>query len=305
MRAIVTGADGFVGSYVVRELVSNGYGVLALDLAERPSRLDLSNPSLQYRRCAVEDLPAISDEFRFGDFGFFFHFAWQGSAGPERGDERIQLRNALLTAQALRFASKIGCRRFICAGTIMEFETNKVTYAQRTEPSLPYIYGAGKTVAHEICKPLANSLGIELVWAYITNAYGIGESSPRLLNTTLRRIIHGEKLEFTSGKQYYDFVYVSDVASAFRLIAEKGIRNKAYVIGSGQADRLKNLLEAIVEELKPRQSPVFGAIPFTGVSLPLRCFDIKDIRKDCGFEPSIDFKQGIRLTYEWLKETER
>jgi UDP-glucose 4-epimerase len=90
------------------------------------------------------------------------------------------------------------------------------------------------------------------VWAYITNTYGVGESSPRFLNSTIRKIIHGEPLEFTSGIQNYDFIYVTDVAKAFRLLGEKGKANKGYIIGSGAAKPLRQFVEEILSNLSPR-----------------------------------------------------
>jgi len=300
MKAIVTGADGFVGSAVIKELRNSGYDILAIDLSPTPRRIVIDS-HIRYYSHSIENLDFLSMVVSKGECDFFFHFAWRGSAGPERSDEKIQLTNALQTVNCLRKAAEIGCKRFICAGSIMEFETNQAIYGQGTAPGLAYIYGAGKTIAHEICKPIANSLGIDLLWTYITNAYGIGESSPRFLNTMLKKIIHGDSLEFTSGTQNYDFIYVSDVAKAFRLIAERGHANKGYLIGSGKAKPLRSFVEDIIDELKPVQKPLFGNIPYTGVMTPIETYQISDLQNDCGFCPSIPFKKGVRMTFEWLK----
>ena len=304
MKAIVTGADGFVGSALVGNLLANGYEVLALDISPRPVRLK-EHPSLIYLPLPIENIEKLESEVSQGSVDFFFHLAWRGAAGSLREDEKVQLDNALLTASCLREAAKLGCRKFVCSGSIMEYEANSVTYEQGTKPALFYIYGAGKAVAHVICKPIANALGISLVWAYITNAYGVGESSPRFLNSTLRKIRKVEKLEFTAGVQNYDFVYVDDVAEAFRLLAEKGHANKGYMIGSGQAKPLKGFIEELIEELKPKEEPRFGNVPYTGVMTPLETFDISEIVKDCGFRAKVPFREGVRRTYEWLKATEK
>jgi UDP-glucose 4-epimerase len=304
MKAIVTGADGFVGSYVVKELLNYGYDVVAVDLGLKPRRLD-SSEHLHYVSLSIDridELRGLAPEVVGSDV--VFHFAWRGSAGPERCDETIQLNNALMTAKCLREAASIGVKRFVCAGTIMEFETNQVIYEQESKPGMPYIYGAGKTIAHEICKPIANDLHIDLIWAYITNTYGVGESSPRFLNSTIRKIIHGESLEFTSGTQNYDFIYVTDVAKAFRLLGEKGKANKGYIIGSGAAKPLREFIEEIIIELKPTIPAKFGDVPYTGVMTPLETFSTKEITSDCGFKPSVSFAEGVRMTYEYLKGLE-
>jgi UDP-glucose 4-epimerase len=301
MKAIVTGADGFVGSEVVKELLRHHYEVLAIDLPETPRRLDLASKGLKYLSHSVADCSFFSEACQDKKYDVLFHFAWRGSGGPDRGNEEIQLENVIEAARTLRAASSVGVKRFVFASSIAEFETNDVTFAQGSQPDAHYIYGAAKGAAHQVLKPLANSLGIELVWAYITNCYGVGDFSNRFLNATLKKIISGERIEFTSGTQNYDFCYISDVANAFRLLGEKGQNNCAYVIGSGEAKPLRLFLEEMMAVLRPTNEIVFGQVPFTGVQAPLDNFDISRIEKDCGYKPAVPFKEGVAKTFVWLK----
>ena len=186
----------------------------------------------------------------------------------------------------------------------MEKETYTAVYTQESKPGLPYIYGAGKLIARSICKPIANSLDIDLCWAVITNAYGAGEFSPRFVNSTIRKIIAGEPLQFTAATQNYDFIYIDDVARAFEAIGEYGIANKEYTIGSGNARPLKEFILEMQNELAPEAKPIFGDVPFTGVNMPLEPFDTTDIETDCHFKPEISFAEGTRLTMEWIKSVD-
>ena len=300
MKAIVTGANGFVGSALVKRLLAANYEVVAIDIGFNPSRLE-EHPSLRLLPLSIADISSLKTTLPEGDYDVFFHFAWLGSAGPMRSDEKIQTQNALWTVDCLRAAASIGCKKFVCAGSIMEFEVHEAMYAQGSKPGTPYIYGVGKVLAHELSKPIANELGIDLIWAYITNAYGVGEKSPRFINTTLRKIIKNEPLEFTSGFQNYDFVYIDDVAEAFFLLGEKGLANKGYIIGSGHAKPLREFILEMTEANAPDNPPHFGDIPFTGINVPLETFDITPIREDCGFAPKVSFGEGTKRTLEWLR----
>ena len=304
-RVLVTGAAGFVGSSVVKECVKKGLFVYAVDVVEDPNaRIDLSSPNIEYSKLDVFDEKRVAEYLKVRKIDTVFHFAWVGSAGPLRGDSDSQIANAKMTVQLLRSAKESGCEKFICAGTIMEFETIEAVFAQGSKPQASFAYGAGKLLAHTLCKIVSNEIGMNLVWAHITNSFGVGELSPRLINTTIRKCINSGILEFTSAVQNYDFVYIDDVAHAFYLLGEKGVANKSYVIGSGNPRSLRSFLEQIVDICGKGLEPQFGNIPFTGVNLDKAYFSINDLEIDCGYAPRISFEEGIRKTYQWLLQME-
>lgn len=299
-NVIITGADGFVGSYTVQKFLKEGKKVLALDMGAEAKRLS-AHPNMTYMQCDITDIKALMEKVPQGVYDTFIHFAWAGSAGPARVDYNLQMQNALTTVECLKAAKELGCNRFVCAGSIMEYEIEAATHDQGTRPGMGYIYAMGKLMAHCMCKTVAANIGIDLLWPMITNAYGVGELSLRLVNTSLRKIINKEPLQFTAGTQNYDFVYVSDVANAFYLVAEKGKPFCEYMIGSGTARPLKEFLTEMYLACDPNADVHFGDIPFTGTNMPLSTFDISALQQDCGFKPEISFAEGTKMTMEWLK----
>lgn len=301
-NVIITGADGFVGSYTVKYFLEQGKNVLALDISETPGRLGI-HENMTYLQCDISDTTAMLETIPHGMYDTFIHFAWNGSAGAARVDYNLQMKNALNTVECLKVAKELGCSRFIGAGSIMEYEVEAVVHAQESQPGLEYIYGMGKHIAHSMCKSVAAKIGIDLLWPMITNAYGVGELSPRFVNNTLRKIIKGESLQFTAATQNYDFVYVTDVAKAFYLVSEYGKPFCEYMIGSGNARPLREFILEMQQACAPDSIPIFGEIPFTGTNMPLKTFDITAINKDCGYMPDVSFAEGTKKTMEWLKKT--
>lgn len=299
-NVIITGADGFVGSYTVQHFLNNGKKVLALDMGPETRRLK-EHKNLIYKQCDITNIKAMLAMIPQGEYDTFIHFAWAGSAGPTRVDYNLQMQNALDTVECMKAAKELGCARFVCAGSIMEYEVEAFVHAQGSRPGMGYMYSMGKHVAHCMCKSVAANIGIDLLWPMITNAYGAGEFSPRFVNTTLRKIINGEPLQFTAATQNYDFVYVSDVAKAFYLVAEKGKPFCEYMIGSGNAKPLKEFIKEMVNSCNYKGNLQFGDVPFTGVNVPLSVYSIKDLENDCGYAPEISFSEGIRKTLEWLR----
>jgi UDP-glucose 4-epimerase len=300
--AIITGANGFVGGALTKELLNSGYKVYALDREGCNQNLPQNNANCVFIPCSLEDMAQLKEIIPSGEADVMFHFAWVGSAGPLRADTKIQLQNAQWTVESLRVARDLGCKRFVCAGSIMEHETIAAAYTQGNKPGLGYIYGSGKLVAHTMCMSVAADIGIDLLWAEITNAYGVGERSPRMINSTLRKCLNGEAPQFTAGTQNYDFVYIDDVARAFRLIGENGTPFCDYLIGSSSARPLKEFLLEMQQSIAPNLNFIFGDIPFTGIDLPLSQFDCSQTERDTGFRAQVSFYDGCRRTYDWWKE---
>ena len=297
-NVIITGGNGFVGSNAIKYFLEQGVNVLSVDIADKSS---FEADGLSYLQCDVFNAEELKNNLPVGIYDAFIHFAWAGSAGAARTDYALQMKNALATVECLRISKQIGCSRFLCAGSIMEYEVEAAIHAQGNRPGMAYIYGMGKHVAHCMCKSVAADLGVELVWPMITNAYGAGELSPRFVNTTIRKIINGEPLQFTAATQNYDFVYVTDVARAFYLIAKNGKPFCEYMIGSGNARPLKEFILEMQKELAPEAVLQFGDVPFTGINMPLSTFSTEDTERDAGFKADISFAEGTKKTMDWLK----
>jgi len=295
--AIVSGANGFVGNAVIKELLSNHYSVQGL-FHNDVSRLE-NHPRLKLVKYSADKVNLLNNKLESSDI--FYHFAWRGISGPERYDYNIQLQNIKQTIEILKMAKKIGCRRFVCAGSIVEYEALAAAHVNGNRPGTEYVYGAGKLAAHMMCKYVASEIGIDLLWGVITNTYGPGEISKRLVNTTLRKLINGEIPKFTSATQNYDFVYIDDVARAFRLIGERGVPFSEYIIGSSNPGQLKTFLSEMNHAVSPNIHFEYGDISFTGVGLPIEIFDCSKTEVDTGFKADVPFGEGVLRTFNWLK----
>lgn len=303
-KAIVTGANGFLGSHLVRELVNNNIKVFSV-VRNKKSNIGLV-PNSKKNKIIYCDLSKIENITKYipdRDIDVFYHLAWEGSSGQFRNDENLQINNALWTINCVKIAKKVGCKKFIGAGSIMEKEVLSAAYKSNDKLNLGYIYGASKVTAHCISKSVATNIQIDLIWTFITNTYGPGERSPRFINKTLRKIINKENLNFSSGTQIYDFIYITDVAKAFYYIGLQGKSFKNYTIGSGKCRPLKNFILEIQEEIAPELKFNIGVLHSYESMLSTEDFSTSDLINDTDFRPSISFKQGILNTMSWLKES--
>lgn len=303
--AIVTGANGFVGSAVTKELLNHGYTVYAVVRAGKEKHLPKAEQgTLLTVNSSLETIRDLKNQLKGQNLegSTFYHFAWAGSAGPARADASLQLNNVRWSLDAMETANALGCKRFVFASSIGEEESLAVAVTDGTKPDGHYLYGAAKFSTRLFATVEATRMGIELLWCKLANGYGAGDFSMRMLNATIKKCIRGENPQFTAGTQNYDFVYITDVARAFRLIGENGKPFHEYLIGSGNAKPLKELLLEMKAAIAPNLDFIFGDVPFTGINLPLTAFDTKKTEQDTGFKAQVSFAEGCRLTRDWLKE---
>lgn len=303
-RVIVTGANGFVGSGVCKELTSQGVSVVAIVRNEKSNIEKIKDLSgLQIVYCDMSDFGRLYDLIDGTGYDALYHFAWDGSAGPLRGNDAVQLDNVRYTCELVKACKRLECKRFIFASSIMEYEISKLMETTAT-PGINTIYSSAKICADYFARAIASDLNIEYLRGVISNIYGPGETSPRLVNTSIRKMLSGEHCSFSSGVQLYDFIYIDDAAKAFVAIGDKGRSDGTYYIGSLNPRPLKDFLKELRDVIDPEIELGLGDIPFNGVSLSYDEFDINAVKNDTGFVPVFSFAEGIRNTVEWIKETD-
>lgn len=233
----------------------------------------------------------------------FFHLAWEGSTGDERGDYRMQLMNAEWTAKAVETAHQLGCQRFVGAGTLAELDVNAYVPLDGSTPNIVSCYGSAKIAAHYMSKAVSSRFAdMQHCWAYLSNTYGVGNYTSNFVNFAAKLMIRGEPANFTAGEQMYDFVSVEDTARGLACIGESGRANHSYYIGSGHPAPLKYFIQEIRDAVDPDIELHLGAVPFRGIGQAIDVFDCRKLMDETGYCPQIAFKDGIRETVAWLRE---
>lgn len=297
---VVTGANGFLGTALCRKLARLGMNVIAIVNKNDNNVKNIPHVKIVY--CALSEYDKLSDLLRgIRKIDVFYHLAWAGTSGELRGDVNTQLANIKAACDAVKACSDIGCERFVFAASIMEYEI----YAYMQTDSIPAkstLYSTAKLSADYMTRTIANDFGIVYIRAVISNIYGPGECSARLINTSIRKMLNSEHCAFSLGEQLYDFIYIDDAVEAFLAIGNSGVNNRTYYIGNPAPKKLKEFLYEMRDAVNPDLDIGVGEIPFCGVSLSYDEFDLNTLKQDTGFVTKVDFATGIRKTADWLKE---
>lgn len=298
-NVIVTGANGFLGKTLVKSLLNNGYSVVALDIRfddvlandNRVTCINVNNKEI------TEIEKAIPEE----DYLYLFHLAWAGTSGGARADYNLQLKNIELTCNYVKLCKKLKCKRFVYASSINEMETYEYLQSDNIDPSGGYIYGTGKLAAHLMGETVAKLNDVEFIPVIITNIYGIGEKSARMIYTSIKKLLNNEHCSFTEGYQTYDFIYISDAINSIIAVAEKGKAFNRYYIGSGSPKPLREFLIKMRDIVNPKIEIGLGDIPFKGINVSYEQFDLKKVERDTGYINKIPFDKGIKMTADSIR----
>jgi len=298
-KAIVTGANGFIGKTLVNALLEKNYEIVALDI--RFDDVLLNNNFVTCVNVLNKAVTDLKDEIPQNEYDCFFHLAWAGTSGPARADYEMQLNNVKMACDYIQLCKMIGCKRVIYASSINEMETYEYLQSDDIEPSGGYIYGTGKLAAHLMGETVAKMNGVQFIPVIITNIYGVGEKSARMVYTSINKLIHKEHCSFTAGYQTYDFIYITDAINSIIAVAEKGKAFNRYYIGSGEPKPLREFLLEMRDIVDPEAEIGLGDIPFKGVDISYGQFDLKKVERDTGYVNQIPFAEGIKMTADYIR----
>lgn len=301
-KVIVTGANGFIGTALCKSLSDDGIEVIAIVRNKEDDISRIENiPWIRIVYCDLSDFRNLYKYVEDRDVDVLYHLAWIGSAGTLRGDSSVQMENIQYTCDTVKACLDMNCKRFIFASSIMEYEIQAIMATEAT-PGINTLYCSAKVAADYMARTLAGLYGIDYIRTVISNIYGPGEKSPRLINTSLRKMLNNEHCAFSAGNQLYDFIYITDAAKMFVEIGKFGITNRTYYMGSQAPRPLKEFLQEMRDQVDPMIEIGLGEIPFNGVSLSYKEFDVNAVKKDTGYIPTVTFAQGIKNTLEWIRE---
>ena len=280
-KILITGANGFIGTELIRQLSERGKEIYAVikDVNEDVSALQVcANVKIIY--CDLEEIYKLKDIVGKMNFDCCFHLAWIGSYGDARGDYVLQLKNVQYACDVVKVMNQIGCRRFVGAGTLAELDVQNYAPTDGATPNLVSDYGTAKLTAHYMTKAMCSKYGIEHVWVRLSNTYGIGNRTGNFVNYAARIMLEGKPANFTIATQIYDFVYVTDTIRAIIAASEKGKSNCCYYLGSNAERPLREYIYMIRDAIDPTIELHLGAIPFNGICLQAEEFSGKKLFED-------------------------
>lgn len=301
---VITGATGFIGKAVIKELLQKGKKVYAVDINEE--RLDDLKKfgNIITIKASYEDYEDLPNKIK-EDIDVFYHFAFEGGFGGDSlKNYRLQLRNTQYACEAVMVAIKLKTKKFVYASTINELEIKSFINKESFEPRFTCIYSGAKLASEIIGKTLAYNYKMEFVSGLIAMPYGEENTASTLPNIIINKIINNEVPKLIEGNNKYDLIYIKDVAEAFIAIGEKGKNFKSYYVGHRELLTFKELITQIKDILNPDMQLLFGEYKDT-LDLDYSLINLNSLYEDTGFECKSNFRESILKTANWISSQER
>ena len=203
-RAVIAGATGAIGTALLNELINNNIEVLVLVRSDSKRKNNIHDSTLvSVIECCMNDY-SVLDNLTGSEYDVFYHFAWAGTAGPERNDMYLQNMNVKYSLDAVGLAKRFGCKRFIGAGSQAEYGRYEGVLSPDT-PTFPEMgYGYAKLCAGQMTRDYAHQLDMEHIWVRILSVYGPHDGAQSMVMSTINKLLNGEIPQFTKGEQMWD-----------------------------------------------------------------------------------------------------
>ncbi len=288
MRVLVTGASGFIGSYLIPLLVRDGHEVTAV--SSRP--INSESGKVRWVRADLLDehnCRALMDQSKPE---CLVHLAWYAVHGKFwSASENFQWIHA--STNLLRLFFDNGGRRFIGAGTCAEYDWSYGYCSEAKTPAVPRtIYGKSKDALRQYTQIFCEQNQLEWFWTRIFFPYGIGEPEGRLIPSVIRAMHQAETVNCSHGQQYRDFLHVADAASALAHLITSSAQIGIFNIASGLPIKLADIIHLCARHFEHLPNIMFGSVHVPDDDPIMLVGSVEKLRAS-GWTPEISLEDGI------------
>ena len=328
---MITGGAGFIGSHVVRLFVNKypEYRIVNLDKLTYAGNLanlkDVeNNPNYVFEKADICDFEKMMEIMRKYDIDGIIHLAAESHVDRSIKDPFTFAHTNVMGTLSLLQAAKV-CweesvsgyegKRFYHISTdevygALDFDGTLFTEGTRYQPHSPY--SASKASSDHFVRAYHDTYGMPTVVTNCSNNYGPYQFPEKLIPLFINNIRHKKPLPvYGKGENVRDWLYVEDHASAIDLIFHKGKVADTYNIGGFNEWRNIDLVKVIIRTV----DRLLGNPEGTSESLityvadrkghDLRyAIDSSKLKRELGWEPSLQFEEGIEKTVRWYLDNQ-
>ncbi|MGA8218239.1 MAG: NAD-dependent epimerase/dehydratase family protein [Solirubrobacterales bacterium] len=312
VRALVTGARGFAGSWVAKALIDSGAEVTSLDRdGEGASGLELLGIAGDVHDVSgdLRDGDLVASTLRRDSIDTVFHLAAQAIVGDANASPiptfEANIQGTWVLLDACRVAR---VQAVVVASSDKAYGPHdELPYTEDSALQPIYPYDVSKAATDLIARSYWHTHGLPVAVTRLANIYGGGDRNfSRLIPESVTAVLDGRRPVIRSdGTPERDFLHVEDAASAYLAIAETLDRGRAageaFNAGWGRPNPVREVVDLICELGPGEMEPDYRGAGNPSGEIERQYLDSTKIRTEIGWEPRVELREGIRRTLEWYE----
>lgn len=316
MKAIVTGAAGFIGHTLVKRLLDEGYEVVGVDCFTDYYNTDIKRRNIDTIPNQNNNFTLVEADLRIVDLGallsdaeVIFHQAGQPGVRKSWGNDFLHYTEMNINAtqrllEAARAAKNL--KRLVYASSSSVYGDAETYPTKETDLPRPVSpYGVSKLAAEHLCSLYAKNFGIPITSLRYFTVYGPSQRPDMAFTRFLRAAIDRSTISiFGDGTQVRDFTYVDDIVNANLMCSQSAeAPGSIYNVAGGSNASVNDVLK-VIEEITGSPlnveyvTSVVGDVKRTGG-------DITSISSSVGWEPNVNLRSGLERHWEWAQSVYR
>jgi UDP-glucose 4-epimerase len=293
ISVLLTGASGFIGSHLLRQLLAEGAFVHAVSRQPRKS----NHESLRWWQADLGQAPEVERLWKATQPDVVFHLASHVAGARELTKVLPTFYDNLAsTVHLLTCATEMRCRRIVLANSSEEPPASDSV----SIPCSPY--AAAKWSASAYGRMFHALFHTPVVMPKIFMTYGPDQKDEhKLVPYVICSLLRGEAPKVSAGTRLVDWIFVNDVVEGLLLAAiTAGTEGTSFDLGSGSLVSVRQLLERIVEVVGTDLHPQFGTIPDRPLEQE-RAADTTFMKERLGWTPRTSLRRGLEETVAWYR----
>jgi len=308
VKALVTGAAGFIGSTLADALTRRGTAVVGLDCFTDYYAREIKEQNLAPLRSRpgftfVEDQLQTADLDRLLEgVTHVYHLAAQAGVRKSWGQDFLTYttHNVDATQRLLEAVKERSLTRFVYASSSSVYGDG-VPIPMREDAMVQPVspYGVTKLAAEHLCLLYTANYGVPTVSLRFFTVYGPRQRPDMGFHRFIRAALTGQPITlYGDGEQTRDFTFVEDIVAALMAAGDRGRSGSVYNIGGGSRVSINEVL-ALIERITGRTLDIRREASQKG-DMRDTFADTSRAKTELGFEPSTSLEQGLRAEAEWL-----
>ncbi|MEG2379686.1 MAG: NAD(P)-dependent oxidoreductase [Bacilli bacterium] len=285
----ITGANSFIGMYLIEELLKKNYNITAIVRRNTNNKKIYNIKNIKIIELNLDEIKNLKNV----KIDAFFHLSWDGTRGETRNDIKLQESNVENSIDILNKAKELGCKVFFTAGSQAEYGiyTNCVTELDSCNPNTEY--GKAKLKFYQYALDFCIQNKIRLIEPRFFSLYGKGDYEKTLIISIIDKMLKDEPVDLTECIQTWNFLNIKDAAIKLVLLLENEKAKGIYNFGSKDTRILKEFVEEIKKIINSKSTLNYGKVSYGKAGIINVNPNIKKLQKDTENFEELSFEEGI------------